>query len=115
MKFSLYGLALIGVMFIWAYGLLRVRTFYKNTHVHVNFHLGILFIIMSGFLYPIRVTKPSPLPTLFKGLFFSGFPLAFAQTVFGAGLAMNKKTGQVVILTGIPVMLGYLISYFRYG
>ena len=115
MKFSLYGLALIGVMFIWAYGLLRVRTFYKNTHVHVNFHLGILFIIMSGFLYPIRVTKPSPLPTLLKGLFFSGFPLAFAQTVFGAGLAMNKKTGQVVILTGIPVLLGYLISYFRYG
>ena len=115
MKFSLYGLALIGVMFVWAYGLLRVRSLYKCTHLDVNFHLGMLFIIMSGFLYPIRVTKPSPLPTLFKGLFFSGFPLAFGGNCFGASLALNKKTGQVVILTGIPVMLGYLISYFRYG
>jgi len=115
MKFSLYGLALIGVMFIWAYGLLRVRTFYKNTHVHVNFHLGILFIISSGFLYPIKVTKPSSLWLLFQGLFYTGLPLALGQLVFVAGLGLNKKTGQLVILTGIPVLLGYLLSYFRYG
>lgn len=53
--FTLYGLALIGVMFIWAFGLLRVRAFYKNTHVHVNFHLGYLFLLSSCILYPFRV------------------------------------------------------------
>lgn len=113
-SFSLYGLALIGVMFVWAYGLLRVRTFYKNTHIHVNFHLGMLFILMSGFLYPIKVSKPSDLWILFKGFFYSGIPHACAQTFFGTGLTLNRKTGQVVILTGIPVLLGYLISYYRY-
>jgi hypothetical protein len=59
LHFSLYGLALIGVMFIWAYGMLRARMFYKNTHVHANFHLGLCFMISAGFLYPIRVHEPS--------------------------------------------------------
>jgi len=102
-------------MFVWAYGLLRVRTFYKNTHVHVNFHLGVLFITVSGFLYPVRVIRPSDIGVLAKGLVLSGFPLAFGQTLFGAGLGLNKKTGQVVILTFIPVILGYCIAYYRYG
>ena len=44
-----------------------------------------------------------------------GLPLVLGQMVFVAGLALNKKTGQIVILTGIPVMVGYLLSYFRYG
>mgnify|MGYP000963401259 FL=1 len=113
--FSLYGLALIGVMFMWAYGLLRVRTFYKNTHVHVNFHLGLLFIMSSGFLYPMKVDKPSNLWTLFIGIFMTGLPLAVGQLVFVAGLGLNKKTGQLIILTGIPVFISYLLSYFRYG
>lgn len=44
-----------------------------------------------------------------------GLPLALGQMVFVAGLGLNKKTGQIVILTGIPVLIGYLISYFHYG
>lgn len=44
-----------------------------------------------------------------------GLPLALGQMVFVAGLGLNKKTGQIVILTGIPVLIGYLLSYFRYG
>jgi drug/metabolite transporter (DMT)-like permease len=102
-------------MFVWAYGLLRVRTFYKNTHVHVNFHLGLLLVFSAGFLYPIKVKHPSSLWTLFIGLFMTGLPLALGQLVFVAGLGLNKKTGQLIILTGIPVFIGYLVSYFRYG
>lgn len=40
--------------------------------------------------------------------------MALGQLMFVAGLALNKKTGQLVILTGIPVFIGYLLSYFRY-
>lgn len=54
-QLSLYGLGLIGIMFLWAYGILRVRTYYKNNHVYVNFNLGLLFTITSGFLYPHQV------------------------------------------------------------
>jgi len=108
-------LGLIGVMFVWAYGLLRVRTFYKNNHTYVNFHLGIIFTIFSGFLYPYQVKQKSDLSTLFMSVFLVGLPLALGQMFFVAGLGLNKKTGQIVILTGIPVLIGYLISYFRYG
>jgi uncharacterized membrane protein len=44
-----------------------------------------------------------------------GLPMAIAQLVFVAGLGLNKKTGQIVILTGLPVIVGYVVSYFRYG
>ena len=45
----------------------------------------------------------------------TGLPMALGQLMFVAGLALNKKTGQLVILTGIPVFISYLLSYFRYG
>jgi hypothetical protein len=102
-------------MFLWAYGLLRVRTYYKNNHTYVNFHLGLCFTIASGILYPYQVEKKTDLYTLFVSIFTTGLPLALGQLVSVAGLGLNKKTGQIVILTGIPVFVGYLISYFRYG
>ncbi len=37
------------------------------------------------------------------------------QLVFVAGLGLNKKTGQIVILTGLPVLVGYAVAFFRYG
>ena len=102
-------------MFLWAYGLLRVRTFYKNHHTYVNFHLGVVFTISSGFLYPHQVHKPASFGKLLTAVVLTGLPLAVGQMLFVAGLGLNKKTGQIVILTGIPVLVGYLVSYFRYG
>lgn len=113
-EFTLYGLALIGVMFLWAYGLLRVRMFYKNNHTHTNFHLGICFIISSAFLYPFSVTKKSDLTTLAWSVIYTGLPLTIAQLCVTAALAMNRKSVQIIILTGIPVFIGYLLSYYRY-
>lgn len=102
-------------MFLWAFGILRVRTFYKNNHTQVNFHFGLLLIISSGFLYPIRVTKPTEIYNLFIGIFLTGFPLALAQLFFVAGVGLNKKTGTLIILQCIAIIMGYIISYTRYG
>ena len=115
LHFSLYGLGLILVMFGWAYGLLRVRTFYKNTHVHANFHLGLCFMISSGFLYPSDDDQRSSLPVLGKAFLFTALPLALFQLLFVAGIGLNKKTGQLIVLTGIPVLVGFMISFYRYG
>ena len=32
-----------------------------------------------------------------------------------AGIDLNMKTGQIVTLTAIPVLVGYGISYYRYS
>ena len=53
--------------------------------------------------------------TLLTAVFMTGLPLALGQLVFVAALGLNKKTGQIVVLTGLPVLVGYLVSYFRYG
>ena len=41
--------------------------------------------------------------------------MALAQIGLVAGLALNKNSGQLVILSGIPVLVGYLVAYFRYS
>jgi len=102
-------------MFLWAYGLLRVRTFVKNTHVHANFHMGLCYLVSSGILYPLRVSKPSDLSVIFKAFFYTALPLAIAQSFMVAGIGLNKKTGQLIMLTALPVMIGYAVSYYRYG
>ena len=102
-------------MFLWAYGLLRVRTYYKNHHTYVNFHLGLLFTITSGILYPSQVQNKTDAYTLFMSAIMTGLPLVIGQSFTVVGLGLNKKSGQLVILTGIPVFVGYVVSYFRYG
>jgi drug/metabolite transporter (DMT)-like permease len=102
-------------MFIWAYGLLRVRTYYKGNHTYVNFHFGLCLTVVSGFLYPYQVARKTDLTILINSIFFVGIPLAIGQLGLVAGLALNKKSGQLLILSGIPVIVGYLVSYFRYG
>jgi len=72
-------------------------------------------VISSGFLYPNRVVKKTELSKMFIAFFATGLPLALGQLFFVAGLGLNKKTGQLIILTGIPVIIGYLVSYIRYG
>ena len=113
--FTIYSLVLMFVMFLWAYAILRVRNCYKNHHSLVNFHLGLMFLISCGFLYPIKVTQPSSLVDLGNTVIWSGIPLVIAQSCFGAGIAHNRKTGQIAVLTGIPILLSYVIAYFRYG
>lgn len=114
-EFVMFSLLLTSVMFLWAYGLLRVRTYYKNNHTYVNFHLGLLFTIVSGVMYPYQVKVKTDVWTLFQSIFMTGLPLALGQLASVAGLALNKKTGEIVILSGLPVFVGYLVSYFRYG
>lgn len=102
-------------MFLWAYGLLRVRTYYKNNHTYVNFHLGLMFTVVSGVLYSYQVKVKTDVWILGKSVLMTGLPLALGQLASVAGLALNKKTGEIVILSGLPVFVGYLVSYFRYG
>jgi len=42
-------------------------------------------------------------------------PLALVAGFMVAGIDLNMKTGQIVILTAIPVLVGYVISYYRYS
>lgn len=114
-EFAEYSLMLTGVMFLWAYGLLRVRTYYKNNHTYVNFHLGLMFTVVSGVMYPYQVKTKTDVWILGKSVLMTGLPLALGQLASVAGLALNKKTGEIVILSGLPVFVGYLVSYFRYG
>ena len=59
--------------------------------------------------------KKSDISTLLMSVLLTGLPLAVGQSFTVVGLGLNKRSGQLVILTGIPVFVGYAVSYFRYG
>jgi hypothetical protein len=77
--------------------------------------MGLCYLVSSGVLYPLRVSQPSDLTVIFKAFFYTALPLALAQSFMVAGIGLNKKTGQLVMLTALPVMIGYAVSYYRYG
>ncbi len=76
--------------------------------------MGLLFIFSSGILYPFRVVHPVEPYKLIIAFFLTGLMLGFTQVFYGAALALNKKTGTLIILTCTSVIVGYCISYFRY-
>lgn len=63
----------------------------------------------------MKVGSRSDLGILLVGFLLTGLPLALGQLTMTAALSLNRKTGQMVILTGIPVFIGYIVSYFKYG
>lgn len=66
-------------------------------------------------MYPIKAGPRTDLRVLLVGFLVSGLPMAFAQLMMTAALGLNKKTGQIVILSGIPVFMGFAISFVKYG
>jgi hypothetical protein len=102
-------------MLLWAYALLRVRVFVNTNHLQINFHLGTMFIISSGFLYPIRVSNPQHPYKLLIAFFVTGTVMALAQMFMVPALRLNKNTGVLNSCQFISVIVGYAISYFRYG
>jgi len=102
-------------MFVYAYGLLLTRVEVRCIHIEDNFHMGLLYIISSGFLYPFTESRQYDITTLFGTFVFTALPLALVAGFMVAGIDLNMKTGQIVILTAIPVLVGYVISYYRYS
>lgn len=89
--------------------------FVNTNHLHINFHLGLLFIISGGIFYPLRVVSPVPFYKMLISVFTTGLLMAVAQMLMVPALRLNKNTGALNSCQFISVIMGYLISYFRYG
>lgn len=100
---------------IWAYGTITVKSIVGLSSLHINLHFGIFTIIVNGLFYPIFVTDPKSIQTMVWGLLLCGVPMAVGNILYIYALTINKNTGLVTICISSAVVVGYIISIFRYN
>jgi hypothetical protein len=99
---------------IWAYGVVVVKNIQCLNAFHINFYFGCVLTIMSGLLYPIVESKTS-IETLLYGFLYFGSPIAIGNILYTHALKINHNTGLTTLCISEGVVVGYLISIFRYN
>lgn len=51
----------------------------------------------------------------FKGIFLSGIPMTIGQLSYIGALILTKNMGVITTLSFTSIIMGFLISVFRYG
>ncbi len=100
---------------LWGYGHVVIRNIVDLNSLHINLHFGIFTTIVNGILYPIFVTNPHPTQVMINGFFLCGAPMAVSNIMYIYALMINKNTGLVTICISSAVVVGYVISVFRYN
>ena len=100
---------------IWAYGTIVVKNIVKLNSLHINLHFGIFTTIVNGLLYPIFVTNAHSTLVMTSGFFLCGVPMAISNIMYIYALMINRNTGLVTICISSAVVVGYVISVFRYN
>ena len=110
---SVFALFMFAVMVGWAYSLVQLKEIREYNSFQTNFHMAIVFMYGGGLAYP-ALEGVASMGRLAMGLLLTGVPIAIAQMLFIGGITMSKETGSLTMLNFIGVVIGYLVSVFRY-
>ena len=107
------------VMCVHGYAILVTKKLVRTSAVQINYHLGLGLILASATFIPYAFANPDyHVPSLQEfGLCFlvTGLPLGVGQLIFISALLMTKKYGVVTPFQFTNIVVGYLLSIFRYG
>jgi hypothetical protein len=80
----------------------------------VSYHLGIVFIFMTGITYCsgyIPTLEPS---TIIYTILSSGIVAAGCQILYISAVNLTKNTGILTISNFLSILTSYFISFFQY-
>ena len=111
---------IICVLFIcgnimWAYAQVITKRLHGVNSIQINVYLGLFFLFTSGVLYPTQVTTPVPIEKYIISFFVSGIVITIAQITFIGATTMTKNTGVLTMFMFVGVIVGYLVSVFKYN
>lgn len=110
---TIFSLIFLTIMVFWAYAIVLTKKIKANTF-QINYVLGIYLLLAGALAYPYAESKCTKL-SLFLSIFFFGIPIVLAQWFFIASLTMTKNTGVLTMLGFTSILIGYIVSIFRYG
>lgn len=111
---------IICVLFIcgnimWAYAQVITKRLHGVNSIQINVHLGLFFLFTSGVFYPTQVSTPVSIEKYIISLFASGLVITIAQITFIGATTMTKNTGVLTMFMFVGVIVGYLVSVFKYN
>jgi len=107
--FFLFGNAL------WAYAQVITKRLNGINAIQINIHLGLFFLFTSGIFYPAQVEAPVSVQKIIISLFVGGVVMAIGQITFIGATIMTKNTGVLTMFVFVCVIVGYIVSVFRYN
>ena len=113
------AILLIFTMMCHGYGIMITKKFVGVHTTHVNFNQGLLIFFTSAFAFPIAEASNNynrmDFEHFLKSVLFSGIPMTIGQLSYIGALILTKNMGVITTLSFISIVLGFLISIFRYG
>ena len=106
------------VMSMHAFAVVSTKKLICTNALQINFMLGVLFMIASSLLLPsaladLNYHRPT-FSEILEAIVFTGIPVSFGQLLGVSAFLMTKKLGMITPFQFSNIVLGYLISIFRY-
>lgn len=106
------------VMSIHGFAVVSTKKLICTNALQINYMLGVLLIIACSVLLPSALADPNyHRPTfseILEAIVFTGIPVSFGQLLGISAFLMTKKLGMITPFQFSNIVLGYLISIFRY-
>lgn len=80
----------------------------------LNYHNNILSVFAGGVGYMFKQDHVD-MATFWPSLLTIGFGQFACMSMFFYSLKLTKKTGNVMIINALNILVAFMISYFRYG
>lgn len=77
-------------------------------------HFAALYMISNGIGYPLLVHGPLEVSRILKTLLYCGVPNTIAALCMIKAAKMTKQTGVLTLMTFVSVLVGEILSLFRY-
>ena len=116
---TIAGVGMILLMMVHGYGVMLTKKLQGVHTVQVNFIQGILILFSGVILYPLSEGETGyskmDMEHFFKGVFLSGIPMTIGQLSYIGAFILTKNMGVITTLSFTSIIMGFLISVFRYG
>ena len=107
------------IMCLHGYAIVTTKKLINTHFIQINFILGSLILTSSAILAPSALNDPNyHRPTKLEmvyAFFLTGIPMVLGQFMGISAMIMTKKLGMVTPFQFTNIVLGYLVSIFRYN
>ena len=106
------------IMCLHGYAVVCTKKLRNTSSVQISYMIGLLVLLSSGFLLPSALADPFyHKPTtweLFLAFLCTGVPMALGQLIGISALILTKNYGMLTPFNFSTIVLGYLVSIWRY-
>lgn len=106
------------IMCLHGYAIVTTKKLINTNTIQINFILGTLILLSSAIILPSALSDPDyhcpSIAEMATALFLTGLPMALGQFLGVSAFILTRKLGMITPFQFTSIILGYLVSIFRY-